>query len=291
MASDLKIDEIYLNLQSNIRKMKKLGLRVTIALFFLGLIQNTAFTQNFTPAHTYSDSKLLQDFLCSEVIYPKQALQQGIEGKVIISFIVEKDGGVSQVKVKSSASPELDAEAMRLFKLLLWEPATSFGQPVASENEFPIDFNIKKYNKHCKSRGYIIQDYPYKPVDSSNIVYDYKDVDKKPFPVFEDKEMNLATFISKNIKYPETAYKQSLSGKVTLQYVVELHGNVSNIKVLAPVGGGCTQEAIRLLEMIHWMPGIENGKAVRTIMKMDIDFKLPDDTDTKMFENSPMNSN
>lgn len=271
--------------------MKKLQLPVTISLFFFILLMNNVFPQSYSPAHPYSDSKLLQDFLGSEVIYPEKALQQGKEGKVVIAFIVEKDGKVSHVKVKNSAGPELDAEALRLFSLLLWEPAISFGQPIASENEFPIDFNIKKYNKHCKARGYTIQDYPYNPVDSSNIVYDYMETDKKPFPVFEDKGMKLAAFISKNIKYPDVAYKRSLSGKVTMEYVVELHGRVSNIKALIPVGGGCTQEAIRLLQMIRWMPGIKNGKAVRTLMKMDIDFKLPDNSNMEMFENSQMNSN
>jgi TonB family protein len=271
--------------------MKKLQLTVTIVLFFFVLMTNYVFSQNSSAAHTYSDPKLLQDFLCSEVIYPEKALQQGKEGKVVISFIVGKDGNVTQVKIKESAGQELDAEALRLFSLLLWEPAISYGQPVASENEFPIDFNIKKYNKHCKARGYTAQDYPYSPIDSSNIVYDYAETDKKPYAVFDEQGMKLATFISKNIKYPEVAYKQSLSGKVTLEYVVELHGRVSNIKALVPVGGGCTQEAIRLLQMIRWMPGIKNGKAVRTLMKMDIDFKLPDNSNMEMFENSPMNSN
>ena len=103
--------------------------------------------------------------------------------------------------------------------------------------------------------------------------------------------MNLASFITKNIKYPDVAFKQSLSGKVTLQFVVELQGRVSNIKVLVPVGGGCTQEAIRLLQMINWMPGIKNDTAVRTLMKMDIDFKLLESSDMEMFENNQMNSN
>jgi TonB family protein len=291
MAPGLKIDEIYLNLQTNTRKMKKLHLPVTTMLFFFVVMTNYTFAQSHSPAHPYSDPKLLQDFLCSEVIYPENALQQGMEGKVIISFIVENDGKVSQAKIKESAGPELDAEAMRLFRLLLWEPAISFGQPVASENDFPIDFNIKKYNKHCKSRGYTTQDYPYTPVDSSNVVYEYAGTDKKPYAVFDEPGMKLATFISKNIKYPEVAYKQSISGKVTLEYVVELHGRVSNIKALVPVSGGCTQEAIRLLQMIRWMPGIKNGKAVRTLMNMDIDFKLPEKSNMEMFENSQMNSN
>lgn len=271
--------------------MKKLLLIDSTLLFFFILAINPAFSQSYTPAHPYSEPKLLQDFLSSEVTYPDKALHQGLEGKVVLSFVVGKDGIVSQVRVKESAGPELNAEARRLFSLLLWEPALSFGQPVASENEFPIDFNIKKYNKHCKTRGYTTSKYPFIPIDSSNIVYDYADIDKKPYAVFDEKGINLASFIAKNIKYPEVAYKQSLSGKVSLEFVVELNGRVSNIKVLVPVGGGCTQEAIRLLQMTRWMPGIKNNAAVRTLMKIDIGFKLPESSDMEMFENSQMNSN
>ena len=291
MAGTSNNEEICLYLQTKTSEMKKPASAISIILFYFILNINFSYSQNFIPAHPYSDQKVLQDFLCSEVIYPGDALEKDIEGKVVISFKVEKDGSVSHISVKEKVSPEIDAEALRLFNMLLWEPALSFGQPVASENEFPIDFNIKKYNKHCKARGYETSDYPFEPVDSSNIVYDYNKTDRKPYPVFEEKGMKLPTFITKNIRYPETAYRQSLSGKVTLQFVVELQGRVSNIRVLTPVGGGCTQEAIRLLQMIHWMPGIKNNMAVRTSMNIDIEFKLPEDSDMNMFENNQMNSN
>jgi len=192
--------------------------------------------------------------------------------------------------VKEKVSPELDAEALRLFRMVLWEPAVSFGQPVASENEFPVDFNIKKYNKHCKVRGYGATTFPFQPVDSSYIVYESGKIDKKPYPIFEEKGMSLEKFIAKNIKYPETAYRQSISGTAKLQFVVEPQGRVSNIQVLQPIGGGCTQEAIRLLQMIRWMPGIKNQAAVRTFMNLDIEFKLPEDSDMHMFDGQ-LNSN
>jgi TonB family protein len=285
------MEEIYLYLHTNIRKMKKRLLPWSATLLFLISLLNPAYSQNNSPAHPYSEPKVLQDFLCSEVVYPEKALNAGEEGKVVLSFIVKKDGSTSDVRVKESAGPELDAEAKRLFSLVLWEPAISLGQPVDSECEFPVNFNIKKYNKHCKTMGYETSDYPYTPVDSSLAVYNYADVDKKPYPVFEMKGMTLSGFISKNIKYPEVAYKQSISGKVTLQFVVELNGRVSNIKALIPIGGGCTQEAIRLLQLLSWMPGIEKNVAVRTLMKIDVDFKLPENSDMEMFENSQMNSN
>ena len=103
--------------------------------------------------------------------------------------------------------------------------------------------------------------------------------------------MTIGAFIARNIKYPESAYRQNLSGKVGLRFVVEPSGRNSNIKVLEPVGGGCTQEAVRLLQMIRWMPGIKNSMAVRTFMNIDIEFKLPEDSNMNMFENGSMNSN
>ena len=249
------------------------------------------FSQNSTEARPYGEQNLIEDFLCSEVVYPENELKQGIEGKVVISFTIDKDGSVSKVQVREKVNPDLDREAVRLFRMILWEPATSFGQPVESTREFPISFNIKKYNKHCKTRGYITSSYPYTPVDTSLQVYEYSQADKKPYPIFEEKDMKLGMFIAKNIRYPETAYRQNLSGKVSLKFVVEPTGRVSNIRVINPVGGGCTQEAIRLLGMIKWMPAIENQKAVRSFMNLDIEFKLPEDSDMNIFENSQMNSN
>jgi TonB family protein len=271
--------------------MKKLVFCRSAFPIMLLLFVHTSYSQSYVPAHPLSEPKLLQDFLCSEVVYPEQDLSQGIEGKVVISFVVEKDGSVSHMAIKDKVSPELDAEALRLFRMLLWEPAISLGQPVASENEFPVDFNIKKYNKHCKLRGYESTAYPYEPVDTTNIVYDPSKIEKKPYALFDEKGMSLEKFIAKNIKYPETAYRQNLSGKVKLRFVVEPQGRVSNIQVLEPVGGGCTQEAIRLLELIFWMPGIKNQMAVRTLMNLEIEFKLPEDSNMNMFENGQLNSN
>ena len=270
--------------------MKKPASYPAFIILLLILINLSANSQNYTPARTYSDPKLVQDFLCSEVVYPSNELETGVEGKVIIGFIVEIDGSVSNIRIKEKVNPELDSEALRLFRMLLWEPALSYGSPVSSENEFPIDFSIKKYNKHCKLRGYGEITFPYQPVDSSNIVYEPAKIDRKPYPVFDEKGMSLEKFIAKNIQYPETAYRQSLSGKVKLRFVVEPQGRVSNIQVLQSVGGGCSQEAIRLLQMIKWMPGIKNQAAVRTFMTMEIEFRLPENTDTQMFDGQ-QNSN
>jgi TonB family protein len=271
--------------------MKKPALLISFCLILFNSIFIDLHSQSYTPAKPYGEAKLIPDFLCAEVTYPEIALENEIQGIVNIVFTVEKDGTVTNARISQSVSPEVDAEAMRLFRMLLWEPAINLGQPVSSENNYSIDFNIKKYNKHCKQRGYITTELPFQPVDSSGIVYEYAATDKKPYAIFDEKGMTVGAFIARNIKYPESAFRQNLSGKVGLKFVVEPTGRTSNIKVLAPVGGGCTQEAIRLLQMIRWMPGIKNNTAVRTFMNMEIEFKLPENSDMNMFENGSMNSN
>lgn len=270
-------------------KTPALFLAYLMLITFSGAIN--IYGQSSSPVKPFGEPEFIQDFLCSEVIYPEKELSEGIEGKVIISFTVEPDGQVSQFGLKENISPGLDAEAVRLFGMLLWEPATEFGNPVRSVGEFPVDFNIKKYKKHCKARGYERTELPFQPVDSSNIVYETGQTDRKPYPLFSEPGMSFNRFISQNISYPETAYRQGISGTVTLKFVIETSGRASNIKIINPVGGGCSQEAIRLLKLLRWMPGIKGQGAVRTFMKIDIGFKLPENSEMNMFENSQMNPN
>ena len=88
--------------------------------------------------------------------------------------------------------------------------------------------------------------------------------------------MRFADFIQQNMVYPSVALKQSISGMVEMFFVVEPTGRVSNIKLLKSVSGGCNEEAVRLLKMLSWAPGIHGEKAVRTEMIMQIRFNLAD---------------
>ncbi len=242
--------------------------------------------QNVSPARPFGDDKLVHDFICSEVVYPEHSLKMGVEGTVVLGFIVEKDGSISNLHVVGSVNPELDAEALRLFRMLLWEPATRLGYPVASEQKFSFPFNIRKYTRHCKNRGYEKTEYPFEPIDTSYAVYDKNLLNQSPEPVFDENGMTLGKFISENIVYPDNAYRQNISGKVLLSFIIEPQGRMSNIQVLRPVGGGCTEEAIRVARLIKWKPGIKDGMAVRTKMQLDFTFRLPDDTQHQILDNN-----
>ena len=88
----------------------------------------------------------------------------------------------------------------------------------------------------------------------------------------------LVDFLVKNLKYPEKAKKDSIVGKVFVTFVVEADGSVSHVKVLRGIGGGCDEEAVRVVSMMpKWKPGTqggENAKPVAVQMNLPIQFAL-----------------
>lgn len=83
------------------------------------------------------------DFLLEHLDYPDKALQEDIQGRVMVEFIVEKDGSVSHAKVLKSLSDECDAEAVRVIKMSKWVPAKTIkGEPMRSRYIQSIRFEI-----------------------------------------------------------------------------------------------------------------------------------------------------
>ena len=86
----------------------------------------------------------LMKFICNNMVYPKEAINSGIEGRVVIQYVIEKDGKVSARKVVKSVSPQLDAEALRVSKLINnWTPGKIKGDPVRCHFTLPFVFKLQ----------------------------------------------------------------------------------------------------------------------------------------------------
>ena len=82
-------------------------------------------------------------------------------------------------------------------------------------------------------------------------------------------------FLQKNIKYPQMARESGIQGTVYVTFVVEPDGSVSDVRVLRGIGGGCDEEAVRVIKaMPKWIPGKQRGKPVRVQFNMPIKFTL-----------------
>ena len=94
-------------------------------------------------------------------------------------------------------------------------------------------------------------------------------------PEFPGGSAKLMEYIQKNIKYPMMARESDIQGRVFVNFVVEPDGSISNVAVLRGIGGGCDEEAVRVVNsMPKWKPGKQRGSAVRCAYTVPIIFKL-----------------
>jgi TonB family protein len=113
-------------------------------------------------------------------------------------------------------------------------------------------------------------------------------VEKMPmFPGGEDARVK---YMVENIKYPDEARNKGITGVVFVTFVVEKEGKITSVKVIRGIGGGCDEEAVRVIKnMPNWEPGKQKGEAVRTQFNIPIKFSLGEKTKPDQENNKPKN--
>ena len=92
---------------------------------------------------TFEGNRSVYDFISAQVVYPEQARMNGIEGRVVISIRISAEGKLTDVGVAESIHSMLDAEALRVSRLLSdWEPGTKYGRPATYYMQLPILFRL-----------------------------------------------------------------------------------------------------------------------------------------------------
>lgn len=90
------------------------------------------------------DMEAFYKFLGQQMHYPKEALENGIEGRVVVSFVVEEDGRLTHFEAVSSPSPLLSNEAIRVLRQMpRWNPAKRMGRNVRCQYNIPVMFRLK----------------------------------------------------------------------------------------------------------------------------------------------------
>ena len=107
--------------------------------------------------------------------------------------------------------------------------------------------------------------------DASEKTYEKVEV----MPEYPGGEQAMMKFVASNVKYPQAAIDKNISGRVLVGFVIEKDGSITDVKVVKGIGGGCDEEAVRVVKsMPKWKPGKEKGKAVRVSYMLPITFKL-----------------
>ena len=227
--------------------------------------------------------KALLEFISNNVRYPIEAMQQGIQGKVMTRFIVSESGKVESPEILRSLDPTTDAAAIKVIKSLPdFIPGEQNGNKVAVWYNLPITFRLTD--------------------EKTTLPVVYEKVDK--MPQYPGGDQALLKYISQKIVYPAQALETGTQGKVIIRFVVGADGSLNYFTVLKSVmekvnklgeivvvGFGkktdektqtaqtnmvlLEREAIRVVSTLqNFIPAENEGKKVAVYYQLPVTFKL-----------------
>ena len=123
----------------------------------------------------------------------------------------------------------------------------------------------------------IIEEYTYEApeIEEEDIQEEEIFLSVEENPEFPGGPAKLLEYVQKNLKYPMMARESDIQGRVFVGFVVEKDGSISNVRVLRGIGGGCDEEAVRVVQSLpKFKPGKQRGNPVRVQYTLPIVFKL-----------------
>lgn len=250
-------------------------IRISIISILLSLLLNDSINaQTIIRPQPIAGKKLTNDFIIQHLVYPDEALEQKQGGKITVKFTVDKNGDAYGHHVDEYFNEECAKEAIHLVKLIQWKPATNNALPCDYNHEFVVEFSPKNHNKNIEKN--IIKFIPKQelPTEKSYKIYDFKELDEAPKPYFNNQNVTIGAYLRTELIYPDHAKEFEISGTVKIDFIIETDGKASNITIENSVGGGCDNEAIRLIQNLTWIPGVKNDSIVRTHTTQDITFQF-----------------
>jgi hypothetical protein len=207
----------------------------------------------------------------------KTPSEPNLKGKVYITFIIDKDGSLSDFKILRDIGYGTGDEAIRVLKLSpKWTPGKIDGNPVKVMYSLPITIQSDNSDnvvqeKSIASPEIISQNVETKTKTKTKEIQDNEilslaDISEKPtFPGGIEK---FYQFVGVNFKIPS---EPNLKGKVYISFVIEKDGSLSNFKNIRDIGFGTGDEAIRVLKLSpKWIPGKIDGNPVKVMYSLPI---------------------
>ena len=143
------LTQYLLNLSRTVANMDEMLPRTVLAEEFDNSGEKEIYSQVETDqraAYMKGDErKFMDDWVYHYLRYPQEAIDLGIQGRVVVDFVVERDGTVTDAQVTKSVHYLLDAEALRVIMVSpKWKPATINGKPVRVKISVPVEFKLRK---------------------------------------------------------------------------------------------------------------------------------------------------
>ena len=214
------------------------------------------------PAFPGGDIALLK-YIAQNTLYPKEAKDKSIQGRVITRFKVNEDGTVSDVSVLKGVDAFLDNEAVRVVGTIpKFAPGKLDGVAVPVWYMVPITFTLSGDSPQRPSRF---------EVRGTDTIY----LSTNERPVFTGGSEALLKFKAENVKYPPELKSLGIEGMVMVRFSIESNGSLSDVRIIQGASPALDAEAIRVTKsMPAWQPGKEKGKPVKYLYMTNYEFLL-----------------
>ncbi|WP_418982661.1 TonB family protein [Alistipes sp.] len=222
------------------------------------------------PRFRGGDLMTFRSWIQSEVQYPAEAMKQKLQGRVVVAFIIERDGSLTILDILQSPDKLLTDEVRRVMARIpagSWTPGMQKGQPVRVKMLVPVDFRLETVaaaDTLIKRAAEVSDQEVYVVVET--------------MPSFQGGNLNkFRMWVQSQVRYPVAALQNNIQGRVVATFIIEKDGSLSDIQILATPDSSLSDEARRILAATpagSWKPGSQKGKAVRVKYTIPIDFRI-----------------
>ena len=225
------------------------------------------------PLFEGGDLLKFRQWLQTQVRYPAEALKKQIEGRVVCSFVVERDGSVSNIMALQSPDRLLTDEVRRvLANSPRWTPGMQKGKTVRVKYIVPVDFRLPEKNEAATGAGTPAA----AKTDSPAAEEDAPVTLAETMPLFHSGDLTtFRQWLQTQIRYPAEALRKRIEGRIICTCVIERDGSVSNVRPLKIADISLYEEVKRALKNSpRWTPGRHKGKIVLVKKVLVVDFSI-----------------
>lgn len=193
--------------------------------------------------------KVMTEYIKSRLVYPHSALDNKVEGRVILRFIVTESGYLDSIKVVKGLHPACDSVAISIVKRMpRWISGTDNGTPVPVYYTLPIIFRLP--DKNIKTVCEVM-------------------------PRFSGGMDSMSQFINRNLKYPVRG-DYCIHGRVVIRFIVTKEGKVKDPVIRRGIEYYFDEEALRVIRLMpDWEPAMHNGEKVDCYFIIPLLFNPP----------------
>jgi protein TonB len=232
-----------------------IGIAAIFAIAYANLAIQNAMKQNVTVETDVELSKLAQKKEAK--VERKEPVKVEMEQKVVEKVKSSVKFTAPEIKKDEDVQPEDELKSQDD----LSKTNTAIGA-------FDVKGNDEAEGEVLKAKEVVVDE---KPKEEETKVFDVVE----QMPQFPGGPQALFEYLSKNIKYPVVAEENGIQGRVIVTFVVERDGSITDVRVAKSVDPSLDKEAQRVVRsMPHWIPGKQNGSAVRVKYTVPVTFKL-----------------